>query len=352
MNDTLSVVNFFSGIVWIPYCGLLFYFFHEHRQRKKFPQNLILFLLFFGSCFRCVWFFVYYFYDSSYIGFIIINRVAILLQFAAVSVLMTMWVRTLIITNIAEKIESSRQNSQVLSNRNTLTASSFNSNNLKAFLRQYQNKAALASEKVRSLETKHFQGMVKFETEKKQQYFVTCTIVVNVVVWALILCTVSVRTNFWYSINLILISLLCLFEAIVTLVTGLRVALLLQKEMHVVSMTKGSSDSNTHRTVTNHRSIISICCSKLCLLNSTTLTDSSSKQHDSSMSLNAIESSRCGHHCQGLYALYTVLFQRDKQRSFQVQRDVLRTVINVTIVVFVFFLIRSVCFSFDAIFHV
>eukprot|EP01031_Cornospumella_fuschlensis_P036819 gene36819-44663_t len=154
-------VYLYSGVVWVPYCFLLLYLFFEHRNRHKFPQDLILFLLFTSAVIRCIWYFCYAPF-GTYITFIVLNRLAILFQFAAVSVLMTMWARALTITSMADKIKTT--NETAVHNTHPKTYHTF------------------SSEKIRVLEQKHMQAMIKFETERSQSRFVNATIVLNVIV--------------------------------------------------------------------------------------------------------------------------------------------------------------------------
>jgi hypothetical protein len=63
-------------------------------------------LLALGAIFPTVWFLGYRLYQTA-LGFLIINLIAILLQFTALSILILMWMRTLKITQIAYLNQSS-----------------------------------------------------------------------------------------------------------------------------------------------------------------------------------------------------------------------------------------------------
>lgn len=316
---------FCSGVCWIPYTGFLLYLTYEHYTRAKFPQDFILLLLTLSAGIRCTWYFLYNDY-ASFITVIILNRVAILFQFAAISILMTMWVRALIITSIADKIHRnslSQQNAVILkgaadasgtlirpSQTGTLsqphtsqphTPQPVKMNTLVLNLRR----APMSVEKVRELEEKHQQAVIKFETEKLQQHFVFATMTVNFIVWAIILGSLAQRLDSWYEVNLICIGVLCLLEAVVTLVIGFRVAFLLQKELSPVFQA-GAGTYSADTTATG-----------------------------AAAGTKGL--------CAGLVSLYA-LFNGNVNKSLQLQRDVLKTVINVTMVIFVFFLLRSVAF--------
>ncbi|RYY84547.1 hypothetical protein EON63_09025 [archaeon] len=131
----------YSGVIWIPYCFLLLYLFYEHRSRYKFPQDLILLLLCISAVIRCIWYFCYGPY-ATYLTFIVLNRLAILFQFAAVSVLMTMWARALTLTSMADKMKQT--NETAVHKTHPKTYHTF------------------SSEKIRLLEQKHIQALVKY----------------------------------------------------------------------------------------------------------------------------------------------------------------------------------------------
>jgi hypothetical protein len=128
-NDYDSSVCFVSGIIWIPYTLSLFYLFREHQLRKKYPQNVIVLLMAFGSCFRCVWFF-FSKADSEKIWMLVINRVAILLQFTALWILILMWYRALQITQISyTKLHNSDLSQSRMTRRSSEEVRTTNNNN-------------------------------------------------------------------------------------------------------------------------------------------------------------------------------------------------------------------------------
>eukprot|EP01039_Chlorochromonas_danica_P006926 gene6926-7661_t len=218
---------------------------------------------------------------------------------------------------------------------------------------------------IRELENKHKQAVVRYETERRQQQFVRLTIIVNIIVWAIILATLAQSDDFWYAINLICISCLCLLEAIMTLIIGFNIALRLQRDCNRiddVSLSSSSSSSlsspslsrrgeqeegegkdvekggegTNHNHNRNHRRC---CCG-----------GSGGSSSSSTASCSCCSCVKT--FCHDLYGLYNVFFAEDVTRSLRLQREVLRTIIGVTFVVFFFFLIRSIAFSFYPIYNI
>jgi hypothetical protein len=277
-------VNFISGFLWIPLIFLFAYLFYEHQVRKKFPQNVILFLLLVNTVLRCIWYFLSIDLRNEVYTFVI-NRTAILVQFTAVSLLMLMWLRALQITRLAYDLSHRHHE-------------------------QHQN----AQRGIQSAPVD--EATIRWEAEKKEKFRIRVAIFCNVTVWCFILgtCAAALRNYDWYDANIILISILCLLEAVITLAIGLKTSLMLQRELAPVFL------ANNNNNLTN---------------------DTKSKN------MGCLQSTKelCG--CSDLYSLYLLFFSKTESAlGLQLQRDVLKTLLNVTLVVFVFFLIRSFSFMY------
>ena len=101
-TGSITWIFFCTAIIWIFYTILMFYVFYEHQQRRQYPQNLIIFLLALGSLCRCIWFGFYVDYGETVL-FQVLNRIAILLQFSAISLLLLMWSRALKVSSIVDR---------------------------------------------------------------------------------------------------------------------------------------------------------------------------------------------------------------------------------------------------------
>ena len=92
MSSSLYIEFLLSGIVWLPLTILLIYLYNEQRSASRYPQDVIILLLAAGFMMRCIWFFAVA--EQAYtLGFILIGRVAFLLLFSAMSMLIVMWTR-------------------------------------------------------------------------------------------------------------------------------------------------------------------------------------------------------------------------------------------------------------------
>ena len=91
-----------SGCVWSLFCLLLFFLCFEQYSASRYPQNVIILLLSLGFVLRCIWFFASGLDISEAsptnsaqrtTAFAMINRLAFLLIFSALSMLIVMWTR-------------------------------------------------------------------------------------------------------------------------------------------------------------------------------------------------------------------------------------------------------------------
>jgi hypothetical protein len=302
MTNYLTVVNsqfayqafFGSGIIWIPYSILMYSLYREHQQRKKFPQNVILWLLTANVIIRCIWFFLYPQYATEII-MVVMNRVAILLQFSALSILILMWVRALEITSLANKM--SKAETLALNQQSQRAGSNMPS-----------------SERPRSLKSSHNDALLRLEAEKKQRIYIRGVLLFNLVIWAVILGSLADDSVQWYHINLIAISLMCWIEACITLVIGLRTALALQKELSAtLAISNADLNQGQHRVETGWKgALYCLCC------------------------------------CTCLGPFYRLFFASKRkgqsQYGLQIQRDVVKTILTVSVIVFFFFFLRSLAF--------
>lgn len=109
----ITWIFFVSCLFWIPYTLFMFYLFHEHNVRKQYPQNFILLLFSLGCLCRCIWFGLYS--DFGYYNAMqVLNRVSILFQFSAVSLLLLMWSRAL---KVSESVDKLAMNNRIVSGR-------------------------------------------------------------------------------------------------------------------------------------------------------------------------------------------------------------------------------------------
>jgi hypothetical protein len=191
-SDLFDWEFFISGLVWIFYSILLLYLFHEHNKKFRYPQNIIILLLAFSAIFRTIWFFVY----PSY-GYLlyakIFNRVAILWQFSALSVLVLMWSRAVKIMPFAIKKLSQKAR--------------------KIF--QFPNEETNIAELY----------------ERRIRIYHRVAFLVNIAAWAFILGSLANDSDTWYRTNITALSALCMIEAIVILVVGVNTGYKLQREI-------------------------------------------------------------------------------------------------------------------------
>lgn len=257
---------FISGFVWIFYSLFLFYLFSEHHRKHRFPQNMIVLLLGIGAVLRTIWFFMSpYYYDAvSTLALRIVNRSVILLQFTALSILILMWARAVKV--IPKEIHKLSKRSNYLTNQHEIDASA-----------------------------------ERFE--RHMLLYSRITILINICAWGLILGSISDNRQTWYHINNIMLSTLCLLEAVVILVVGINTGLKLQREMLPVYVNSSGTPTNSTASKKPRFIIISV--------------------------IRYIYSSNSGN------------------RGLQIQRQVLRTLLTTAFILSICFLLRSLIWWFN-----
>ena len=213
---------------------------------------------------------------------VLINRMAILLQFTAISLLMLMWLRALQITRLTYDL-SHRYHEQHLNAQKGIQSAPVD------------------------------EATIRYEAQEKEKFRIRLAVFCNVATWCFILGTCAIGSDNWYDANIIMISVLCLAEAVITLTIGLKTSLMLQKELAPVF-----------------------------LANNVNITSDTKSRN-----LGWFQSAKdfCG--CSDLYSLYLLFFSKTESAlGLQLQRDVLKTLLHVTLVIFVFFLIRSFAFMY------
>lgn len=213
-DNTDNLESLISGIFWIPYIILLFYLYKEHYSRGRNLQGHIILLLSFGAIFRCVWYWIYPFY-GKYTYVLAINRIAILLQFSAVTLLVLMWCRALKISKWTDKEYKNLSKNKIIMNNNS-------------------NDGALDHHKndnkyyIDSLRTANENAMKKTTSQNKFLIYQIIVIIINLIAWGLVLGTIGTY-GFWYDFNIISISMAFAIIAFITLIAGLRIS----KSLHL-----------------------------------------------------------------------------------------------------------------------
>lgn len=301
MFGALRIEFAVSAIVWVPYSFLLFYLFREHYSRSRNMQSNILLFLACGSVFRCVWFWidtnVYYVYSE------VINRIALLLQFSGISLLMLMWSRAIAISKMTDVAYNESADAHTVENgRDTVMV---DSRTLR--IQRYQE----ATQAV----------MSKLSNMNRFQHYIVFAVIVNIAVWAFVLCSLSSTTYLWYNINIIAISVACMVAALGTLLVGLWVSIALHVALSPVYVSSGGS-----ATYNQEQKLKCVCMGRY--------------------------GATCEYvmGCFGLCSLYAFIFnynQSDSSRQgLQMQREVLKVILSVSTITFFFFLIRSLCFMY------
>ena len=104
------LVYFISGAIWIPFTILICCLFIEQLFAQRYPQYIVMFFLAVGCSLRCIWFWISAFNDVDTSDNLIVDRLAILFQFSAVSCLILMWGRILKVSR-TERRNASNTNS-------------------------------------------------------------------------------------------------------------------------------------------------------------------------------------------------------------------------------------------------
>ena len=276
---------FISGIVWIVFSVFLAYLTYEHHSKRRYPQNIILFLFTAGSIARTIWFFNYVTYGVFW-PCVVISRVAILLQLSGLSILVLMWSRAVnIIPKTIERMQQQPRNSTegistVMSIISKETKESDKSNS--------SNSVRITSEQA---------------TERaKLVYIQRLCVLMNFILWSLILGTLANQNAYWYLINIILLSVMCIIEAIVIFIVGIRTAVRLHNELAPIY----TNPSETRRIF--------------------------------SKSLT--------------FPYHILLFiysfnDTSNNRSLLIQKQIVRTLLTTSTIISLCFIIRSVCFYFS-----
>ena len=82
-----------SAILSLIFVLCLVYLCYEQTAASRYPQNVIVFVLALGMFCRSIWFFGAANYQRGLLAFEFLNRIAILCQFTAMSLLIEMWTR-------------------------------------------------------------------------------------------------------------------------------------------------------------------------------------------------------------------------------------------------------------------
>ena len=295
----LEIQFYVSAIVWAPYSCLLFYLFSEHYARSRNLQSNILFLFACGAVFRCVWFFI----DNKiyYVTTEVINRIALLLQFSGLSLLMLMWTRAIAISKMTDSaFQESGETSNIESRENGLGDSMIQK------MRRYQEATQAVVAKLRSMNS--------------FQHYLIFAVVVNLMVWGFVLGTLADTSYLWYNINIIGISIACFAVAVGTLAVGLWVSTSLHVALSPVYIANGNSNTYQKEEAPKYP----------CL-----------GRHGAKFDYML--------GCCGLWSLYTFIFnynQSDNRQGLQMQREVLKVILSVSTITSFFFLVRSFCFMY------
>lgn len=345
---------FYSGVVWVPWNLLLYFLFFEHYARDmRNPQSQIILCIAMGATFRCIWFFLYSSY-GNYIFMLVFNRVAILLQFTAVSILMLMWLRAVNISNLTDREIQHLQRMQgsksaadcdrsesgshhyahsgrvgivskngpaVAAGAAATSAAASGGDSDEADKKNEMRDPNFRANRVQSLQLANETVVQRCIHEKKFRNFHIVVVAANAIVWILILCSLADSNQ--YDVNSLLISLLCLAEALCTLVVGVRVGIALKQALAPVFVTYDSSadyqQSDQQRQLAQgHRwGQVRQWCRR-----------------------------GCGWWME-IVGLYSLIFCWDRQQQgLRMQREVLKVVLSVSSICALFFLLRSVGFMY------
>lgn len=309
INSTNSWVFFISAIIWAPYTFLMFYLFWEHKKRNQSPQWSIVLYLACGTALRCCWFFLYPYYGGS-IALVFMNRIALLMQFSAISLLMLMWHRALTVTSAIDRKQGR--------SRSSSRAIDVDVGQIPPPLNSVHEMRISSLSRMNSVDRRHELENKRNVIAKSRQRLLRLKMMwvgANAFAWVTVLVTilasflVSENRSLLYSINLICVSFICLLVNLGIIYVGLIFFGRLQSELSPVYMLHGSEDTSPQLS---HRS---------------------SRKSDN----------RCCGSCYLPLLQFRVLFFSQKD-TFRMQVEVLRTVFYVSITVAVFFFLRSLCF--------
>lgn len=228
-------IMFVSGIIWIPYCLIMLYTFVEQYKLRRYPQYLIILCLFVSCCFRCGWFFNYE--NDELMGAVLVSRIAILLQFSSLTLLLLMWSGVVRVSRSVSNVEG-------LANSNKLVAP-----------------PTVEQPNVRSDSTN--ENETGTEMSGLHKFYLYFTISVNIVVWAFILGTIGFSERFgdrYYNLNIALLAGLCFFEAVLIMVVGVRTGLKINRELSPVFVSYHQSGPDHQQKMKIQKSWPRQCC--------------------------------------------------------------------------------------------
>lgn len=364
-----------SGYFWIPYVLLLVYLYSEHIARGRNLQSSIILLITIGAVLRCIWFILAPGYIAE-IGMLFINRLAILMQFSSISILILMWSRAIKISQwtdreyhrmmskddnshtISKFIESSHCNDddddavvnhhnhhpdeqQISKNDRTISmAATMNMSTTTSVI------SRTIAEVLAAFKAAHQRATSKLTSEKVFKGYVSITVIINIAVWILLLFTFFIgNSQYWYDFNIMAISSASLVASLVTFIEGLRISISLQKTLSPVYVY--NDGSSAHIDQEKGRCDKYVCCSCSCC-----------------SSYCCFGSQYCNHRvetwfsscigCCGVYSLFRFLFHPQYSQQQQLianqglymQKEVLKMILSVTFVISFFFMVRSFGFMY------
>jgi hypothetical protein len=296
-TDLVEKIQFYSGVVWIPYCLLMAYLFYEQFRLRRNPHYWIMGCLLVDCVLRCIWFLGNEF--SPMVGYLTINRIAILCQFTALSLLIMMWARILKVTSNVT-IEANAANGSKQTTMSSIHSTfpidaEFGDGVGDLLSMSYSSKVAFSNSNASSKKSKTelssltdplqqsaysrqkpymppqspttqylWSHTLKLEREWEQQSVVYFwgMVVVNVIVWLLVLLSIgmSLRKGYYelYAYNIMLISLLCFAETLIIMSVGLNTGLRITQDLAPVFL---SQDKQGRRFTWPVLSRLCMCCS-------------------------------------------------------------------------------------------
>ena len=230
-----QAIEFYSGIAWIPYCLLFCALFYEQFTLRRYPQYIIILFLLCGNIFRCIWFLGSY-SNKSYIGYLTVNRLAILFQFSALSLLILMWARIL---KVSSTLGMDRPNALVISPMAQENAEFGSSTQPNSDVNNiyFPNPTVSNAQGVQRKEFK----IIYYE-----RIYLWSTIVINILVWVFMLTSIILSVRGFpalYNVNILLITFLCLAEALIIFFVGLSTGLRISRELSPVFLNVRANSS-------------------------------------------------------------------------------------------------------------
>jgi hypothetical protein len=338
-----------SGYIWIPYVLLLIYLYSEHIARGRNLQSTIILLITIGAVLRCIWFILAPDYAAE-IGMVFINRLAILMQFSSISILILMWSRAIKISQWTD-----REYHRMLSKDNKrdihrIVIASTHSND-EQFSKNDDSVVSMAAtmnmsttsvisrtiaEVLAAFKAAHQRATSKLTSEKVFKGYVSVTVIVNIAVWILVLFTFFIgNSQYWYDFNIVAISLASLVAALVTFIEGLRISISLQKTLSPVYVNNDGSSAH----IDQERGLCDDSSYCFCF------------GPQNSHQVETCISSCIG--CCGVYSLLRFVFHPQSQQQqlianqgLYMQKEVLKMILSVTFIISFFFLVRSFGFMY------